>query len=213
MSSRAVLLSILFLRLTSVAERAPAPAAALQVQVYNYTDLSTEDLNQFVVRTQEILTRAGVSVEVDACPRGGTTPCESRRGSFRQVVIRVVAEGPPKNKSLRWQHLGQSIADRSGGAYATVYLKLAEEEAAEAELPRILVLSYAATHEVGHLLLGNDSHASEGLMKARWIDKDFQAMAQNRFHFSTGQSQELHRRFGAGRTEEIGADNLIAASH
>jgi len=51
-------------------------------------------------------------------------------------------------------------------------------------------------------------------MKARhWEIDDFQAMAQNRFHFSPEQIQELKRRYGTGRSAEIGADTSIAAGH
>jgi hypothetical protein len=201
------------LALAGDAKGLSAQAAALQVQVYDYTGLRPAALHALIRGTQEILTGAGISVEVDACPRGVSIPCESRRGSFRQVVIRVVAEAPRNNREARWQHLGQSIATHDGGTYASVFLNLAEEEAAETNLPRILILSYAAAHEVGHLLLGDEAHTPQGLMKADWEAEDFQAMAQNRFHFSAEQTRELKRRYGAGRSAGVGADTSIAASH
>jgi hypothetical protein len=210
MANRGCYLLLLFLTLFSNAKSVSAQAAALQVQVYDYTGLSPAALHEFVTRTQEILTGAGISVGVDACPRGVSTSCESRRGSFRQVVIRVVAGAPRNSNQDRWQHLGQSIAARDGGTYASVYLKLAEEEAAETNLPRILVLAYAAAHEVGHLLLGDEAHTPQGLMKASWEPADFQAMAQNRLHFSAEQTRELKRSYGAGRSPGVGADTSIA---
>jgi hypothetical protein len=160
MSNRGCYLLLLFLALTGEPKSVSAQAAALQVQVYDYTGLSSGTLHQFITRTQEILTSAGISVEVDACARGVSTACESRRGSFRQVVIRVVPGAPRKSNDPRWQHLGQSIATHDGGTYASVFLKLAEEKAAETNLPRVLVLSYAAAHEVGHLLLGDEAHSA-----------------------------------------------------
>ena len=74
----------------------------------------------------------------------------------------------------------------------------------------MLVLSYAAAHEVGHLLLGDDAHTPQGLMKADWESDDFRAMAQNRFRFSPEQTRELKRRYGAGRPVGSGADTSIA---
>ncbi len=211
MANRGCYLLLLFLALSSDAKSVSAQTAALQVQVYDYTGLSPAALHEFITRTQEILTGAGISVEVDACARGVATSCESRRGSFRQVVIRVVTGALKDSNQHRWQHLAQSIATHDGGTYASVYLKLAEEEAAETNLPRILVLSYAAAHEVGHLLLGDDAHTPQGLMKADWENEDFRAMAQNRFHFSAEQARELKRRYGAGRSAGTGADTSIAA--
>jgi hypothetical protein len=210
MSTRGCYLLLLFLALTGEPMSVSAQAAALQVQVYDYTGLSPGALRQFITRTQEILTSAGISVEVDACARGVSTACESRRGSFRQVVIRVVPGAPRKSNDPRWQHLGQSIATHDGGTYASVFLKLAEEKAAETNLPRMLVLSYAAAHEVGHLLLGDEAHTPQGLMKADWETGDFQAMAQNRFRFSPEQTRELKRRYGAGRPVGVGGDTSIA---
>jgi hypothetical protein len=196
MSNRGCFVLLFFLAFASDAKSVSAQAAALQVQVYDYAGLSAAALHEFTTRAQEILTGAGISVEVDVCARGVSTPCESRRGSSRQVVIRVVARAPKNNKNVRLQHLGQSIAGRDGGTYASVFLNLAEDEAAETNLPRILVLAYAAAHEVGHLLLGDQAHTPQGLMKARWDSNDFQAMTQNRFHFSPEQTRELTSRYG-----------------
>jgi hypothetical protein len=204
---------LLFLVLASDAKSLSAPPAALQVQVYDYTGLRPAAFRELTRQTQEILTGAGLSVEVDACTREISTPCEGRRGSFRQVVVRLVAGTARNSNRGRWQHLGQSIATRDGGTYATVFSELAEEKAAEANLPRILVLSYAVAHEVGHLLLGNDAHTPQGLMKAEWEPDDFRAMAQNRFHFSEEQVRDLKSRYGAGRSAGTGADTSIAARH
>jgi hypothetical protein len=204
---------LLFLVLSCDVKSLLAIPAALQVQVYDYTGLPPAALRELTRQTQEILTGAGLSVEVDACARGVSTPCEGRRGSFRQVVVRVVAGAPRNSNRDRWQHLGQSIATRDGGTYATVFSELAEEKAAETNLPRILVLSYAAAHEVGHLLLGDGAHTPQGLMKAEWEPDDFRAMAQNRFHFSAEQVRDLKSRYGAGRWAGIGADTSIAARH
>ena len=211
MSNRGCYLLLLFLALVSDANGLSAPAAALQVQVYDYTGLRPVALHAFITQTQEILSGAGISVEVDACPRGVSALCESRRGSLRQVVIRVVARAPRNSNQFRRQHLGQSIATHDGGTYASVFLELAEEEATETNLPRILILSYAAAHEVGHLLLGDEAHTPQGLMKADWETDDFRAMAQNRFHFIPEQARELNRRYGAGRPAGTGADTSIAA--
>jgi hypothetical protein len=211
MSNRGCYLLLLFLVLANDAKGVSAQTAALQVQVYDYTGLKPAALQAFTTRTQEILTAAGISVEVDACPRRGSTSCESRRGSLRQVVIRIVGDPPGNNKQARWQHLGQSIATRDGGTYASVFLHLAEEEAAQTNLPRILILSYAAAHEVGHLLLGDQAHTPQGLMKADWEADDFRSMAQNRFYFSREQTRELNRRYGAGRPAGIAGDTSIAA--
>jgi hypothetical protein len=88
------------------------------------------------------------------------------------------------------------MAGHDGGVYASIFLELAQEEASEANLPPVLVLAYAAAHEVGHLLLGDQTHTARGLMRPRWDTDDFQAMAQNRFCFVPAQIRELRERYG-----------------
>jgi hypothetical protein len=211
MSNRGCLLLLLFLALAGNAKKVSAQTAALQVQVYDYAGLSPAVFHDMAARTQEILTDSGLAVEVDACARGTRTPCESHRGSTRQVVIRVVPGAGMKTNNARWQQLGMSVANHDGGTYASVFLGTAEERASEANVPRVVVLAYAAAHEVGHLLLGDQAHTPKGLMKATWSLDDFQAMAQNRFHFCPEQTRELTNRYGTGREAEVGVESAAAS--
>jgi len=211
MKNRGCVFLLLLLTLAGNANTASAQTSALQVQVYDYTGLNPAALREFVARTQEILSASGISLEVDACARSGA-PCESHSGSSRQVLIRVVADTGKIMKNARWEKLGMSIADHDGGTYGTVFLKPVEEKASDANLPRIVVLAYAAAHEVGHLLLG-EAHSPQGLMKATWSANDFVAMSQNDLHFSPEQARELSSRYGTPRQAEAGADTSVAVSH
>ncbi len=201
---------LLLLTLAGNAKTVSAQTSALQVQVYDYTGLNPAALHELVARTQEILASSGISLEVDLCARGGA-PCESHTGSSRQVVLRVVADICKNMKNARLETLGLSVADHDGGTYASVFLKPAEGKASDANLPRIVVLAYAAAHEVGHLLLG-EAHCPQGLMKATWDTNDFQAMAQNVFHFSPEEMRELTNRYGTAH-RAVGADSELAIRH
>jgi hypothetical protein len=70
----------------------------------------------------------------------------------------------------------------------------------------LIVLAHAAAHEIGHLLLGDEAHTPGGLMKALWNHNDFQAMNQNRFHFTSEQIPVLVGRYGVSRREDVAAD-------
>jgi hypothetical protein len=212
MSNRGSLLLFVILALAGNAKNVAGQTSVIQVQVYDYAGLNPAALHEFMARTREILIGSGVSVEVDACARAAA-PCESHIGSSRQVVIRVVADTGKNMKNVRLETLGLSVADHDGGTYASVFLKPAEEKASDANLPRIIVLAYAAAHEIGHLLLGDQAHAPRGLMKATWDPNDFQAMAQNRFHFSPEQTRELTIRYGTAHRAEAGADKELAVRH
>ena len=53
---------------------------------------------------------------------------------------------------------------------ASVYydyaMHLARSDSAEFEIPTIL--GYVIAHEVGHLLLGSNSHSGSGIMQGQW---------------------------------------------
>jgi hypothetical protein len=210
MKNRGCYLLFLLLTLAGYAGTVSAQTSALQVQVYDYTGLSPAAFHEFVARTQEILAGSGVSLQVDACASGRA--CESHSGSSRQIVIRVIADTRKGTKNVRLETLGQSVADHDGGTYATVFLRAAEEKASDANLPRIVVLAYAAAHEIGHLLLG-EAHSPQGLMKATWGAKDFLAMSQNDLHFSPEQARKLTSHYGTPRQAEVDADAELAVRH
>jgi hypothetical protein len=202
MSIRGCLFTRIFLALAGNAKYLSAQNAALQLQVYDYAGLNPAALHAFITHIKEILTNSGVDVEVNPCALAVSKSCESLNGSLKRVVIRVVPGSATNGKNSRWQPLGQSFADHNGGTYASIFLKLAEEKAREVNLSPIDVLSYATTHEVGHLLLGDQAHTVRGLMKEHWEADDFQAMADNRFYFIPEQARALRMRYGIARQAE-----------
>jgi hypothetical protein len=199
MSIRGCLFTLSFLALAGNAKYISAQNAALQVQVYDYAGLNAAALHEFTRHTKEILTNSGLAVEVDLCVGLVATSCERLNETSKSVVIRVVPGSATHVNNSRWQPLGQSIAGHDGGTYASIFLRQAEEKASEVNLSRIDVLSYAAAHEVGHLLLGDQAHTVRGVMKAHWEADDFQAMTQNRLYFIPEQARVLRMRYGIAR--------------
>lgn len=196
MSNRCCSTLILFLALAGNAETLSAQTSAVQVQVYDYADLNPGSLHKTLALTQEILAAAGLSVQVKLCRGAAAVPCESQTGSTRSLLIRVVAGGPKTNDSVLHPPLGQSMADREGGTYSSLFLERVQDAAAEANVPWDIVLAYAAAHEVGHLLLGSEAHTARGVMKAHWGREDYEAMNQHQFHFIDQQAHQLADRYG-----------------
>jgi hypothetical protein len=46
-------------------------------------------------------------------------------------------------------------------------------------------------HEIGHLLLGRDSHGSAGLMSARWTDAEQRLLVRGELNFTAADSARL----------------------
>ena len=196
MSNRSCSILFLFLALAGTAKTLTAQSSAVQVKVYDYADLKPESLHKVVALTQQILTGAGLSVQVELCRGSLAVSCEGQGGLIRNLVVRVVAGGSKTKDSVLRAPLGQSMADHQGGIYASIFMERIQDAAAEANVPSDTVLAYAVAHEVGHLLLGDNAHTPRGVMKGNWDRKDYEAMNQNQFHFIEGQAHQMASRFG-----------------
>jgi hypothetical protein len=177
-----------------------AQTPALRVQVYDYANLSAATLGHFISLTQGILSDTGISVQVNLCRGNGAMVCKSTVDTPRTLMITILAGDPTHTSNARRPALGQSSADRNGGTFASVFLAPIRDQAATADIPWAIVLSYATAHEIGHLLWGAQAHTSRGLMKATWDRNDYVTMYQKHCHFTHEQTALLARRYGSGST-------------
>jgi len=53
------------------------------------------------------------------------------------------------------------------------------------------LLGCVAAHEIGHLLLGSNSHAPLGIMRAHWQAKEIQQMSMGLLVFSPRQAAQM----------------------
>jgi hypothetical protein len=62
-----------------------------------------------------------------------------------------------------------------------------------------IILGHILAHEIGHVLLGTDTHATAGLMKPGWNSRDLGAMLSSRLEFSSLHSEMIRKNLIAGR--------------
>jgi hypothetical protein len=72
--------------------------------------------------------------------------------------------------------LGYSLVNTQAGEgkLATMFVDRVEWLAKQAGTDPAMLLGFAITHEIGHLLLGTNAHASSGLMRAVWSRRELQ---------------------------------------
>jgi hypothetical protein len=184
----------LILSLLLLANKLLAQNAAVEVQVYDDAGLQPSTLQRFVQDTQEMLSGTGISLKVVLCERTSAGFCESQDDRMK-LILRVVPGSAKKMNNTFYPPLGQSVADHIGGEYAWLFLQCVQDQASEANVPWLTVLDYAAVHEIGHLLLGDQAHTPRGIMKARWDRNDYMDMSQSRLHFSYEQIRQLRSRY------------------
>jgi hypothetical protein len=190
------------------AAAAPAPVApplSLTVSVFNDAGVAAPVLDAARERAILILERAGVTLNWMDCGEPGHRPvsagCDAI--SFPQhLSVRLV----PKATLAPEDTCGQSFLDAAGeGNYANVYIEPLAASSATKIVPTGELLGYVVVHELGHLLLGPNSHSHSGLMAAVWQPRELQGAALGSFYFTTSQAQRIraHYLLASARSQKI----------
>jgi hypothetical protein len=165
----------------------------LILSVFNDASVPAEILAHGEARAAHILAQAGIQVEWLNCAAGGShvpnqfeqpSPC-SRIGYPSHLSVRIVLAG----RSAREDIFGEAYTDSQGkGSYIKLYYAHLAEPNAHLPLGEGELLGYVIAHEVGHLLLGTDSHSHEGIMQGRWEDPQLREAGRGNLQFTPSQA-------------------------
>jgi len=161
-----------------IARESGVAQARVQVRVYDAGVMPAADQTVALRAAAGVLAAAGIDVAWLLCGNDTTgSPagaCELPPGQSELSVRLVRLAG---TASARGQlQLGYSLVDtRIGeGTLATVFVDRVHWLAAQAGADTAVLVGFAVAHEIGHLLLGANAHASSGLMRAVWSRGELQ---------------------------------------
>jgi len=175
----------------------PDSPVSIRLRVYNYAHLNAPLLNRAREVTTAILRESEVETTWVDCPltRGefeSYPACQTLPGTTDFIIKILTAEAANRFCTHR-EALGQALECARGQAGCSAYVfyrdvvKLAREgDAAEDQL-----LGHVLAHEIGHLLLGPNSHTPDGIMRAHWTERDLQTIARTYLVFSEQQSRRI----------------------
>ena len=159
---------------TSFAEARDDARPTLVVRTYEVTPVQTSSWSAAVGAAGTLLDHAGIHVEWVHCSsqRAGDSESGPARCTLpfarNEVVLRIVKQpmAGPRDQIL----LGDSMIDSSShsGVLATVYLERVAQLADDAHVSHAIVLARTMAHELGHLVLGTNTHSRHGLMRPAW---------------------------------------------
>jgi hypothetical protein len=180
----------------------PEEGTNVTVLVHNYAHLPEQILVEAQERASLIFRKAGVAIEWANCPLNDEDPalypkCPSVLDAT-QLFLRIL----PKVATQ---------VDTGGEAFvsariANIFWTRVEEQAQRVNVSVARFLAHTVAHELGHLLLGSNSHSRVGIMTARWDASTVTRIAQEGLYFNRQQSElirsERMKRFGRQRVIE-----------
>lgn len=158
-----------------------APEASLTVEIIDYARIAPRTLRQAEQVASGIFARAGVTLSWVDCAEGREPQldpdCRSPIGLDR-LGVRIVPRIPVVEGLTEDATLGYTIGD-----WTAISLEWAETASANGLGAVSDLLGSAIAHEIGHVLLGPNSHSVSGLMRPRWDTKQLQSAAQHALLF------------------------------
>jgi hypothetical protein len=127
-------------------------------------------------------------------------PSECATADFpRHLQLRIARHALNLNEFA----MGISYLSADGtGCYADLFYDRASLVHEISHIDMAILLGHGIAHELGHLLLGTNSHAPVGLMRARWQPTDLASASQGRLLFSSLESQEMRNKLSAWLAQE-----------
>ena len=170
----------------AAAREAKSPSPTVTLLVYNNAQAPAATLAQAELEVGRILGEAGVrALWLDCLDRHSAADPQglcSRAREPGDVVLRLLP-GPAPN-GFQDTLFGIAFLPTLASVYYEYAVRLAKSDK---EVPTILGCSIA--HEVGHLLLGPNSHSAGGIMRGEWGPKELQLALMGRLLFSSQQAK------------------------
>jgi hypothetical protein len=203
----------LILACSSVRSRvAAANSSPVTVSIHNDAGIPSGILLQAEAEASRVFQHAGIEIRWLNCPltaAGPENPAQCEVADFPQHLQLRIAK---HSLNLSEFTLGVSYLSSDGtGCYADLFYDRAERlhEISGASLASIL--GHAIAHELGHLLLGTNSHSPAGIMRARWQPADLASAGKGALLFSAIESRAMKNKLGAWQTQARDTSHIAAA--
>ena len=172
------------------------PQTRLTVRIYNYARVSEQTLDRAAKQAQRIYRQAGIDMVWTEC---GTTLEDASRHAG--------CPNSTKSSTVAVNILPRRMAERAGFAdtvfgaaipeagIAKIFFhrveKLARTSRRTVRVSVAVVLGHVMAHEVGHLLLGHNSHSLDGIMHVPWDQNQLVMALQGRLLFHPAEANQI----------------------
>lgn len=175
---------------------APLAGSQITIRIYDYAGIEPRLLQRARQQAAKILERAGVASRWEKCRTSlveaeQDASCAQRAGAAL-IQLRIFPGNMAKKIASAETQFGYSLPlDGDFGIIAGVYLDRTLNFARLMGLDAEVVLGYTMAHEIGHLLLGSHSHASQGIMRPTWGERDIHLAKTGVLGFTASQARRM----------------------
>jgi hypothetical protein len=164
-------------------------AQALQTATSSALQVSPATLDGAEREAARIIGKAGLRTDWLNCPVKSTLevaqdPCREPLQPM-DIVLRLIPE--PQINKYEDSVFGFVVVPILASVYVNYAVERAKRDNAEFEIP--MVLGNVIAHEIGHLLLGLNSHSASGIMQGRWQSHQARQAVTGNLLFTEKQGQ------------------------
>ncbi len=182
-------------------------ADAVTVYLYDYSGLSRETIARAEREASRIYRHSNLEVSWIRCPtpdgkETGLNPCRpaDQAPVISLSILPAGMEGRMRESAgLAGRGLVSGIAV---GGHAYVFQQRVVEACGNGKYPQDVVLGHLMAHELGHVLLGENSHSPLGLMSAKLSPRDLRLALDGMLFFDSNQAVRMKDRLSRQRVAE-----------
>jgi hypothetical protein len=165
----------------------------LTVRFYNFAKIESYTVERAQKRISAILGQAGVELNWIPCPRNASEiaefpACTPEIGPT-DLIFKLVPKFDMQKNGFKKSAFGLSF-----GRSIIISCERLEDVAKNGEQTCEKILGLTVAHEIGHALLGSNSHSPRGIMRPHWDPEDLQKESRQNSSFTEEQIQFIHQR-------------------
>ncbi len=165
----------------------------ITVHAYNYARIPAWRLARTQRRVADYFLGAGIQLQWADHPLTSTNEPDPTGPAWNpgDLVLKIVANYPKKDEGFR-----DSVFGFAAGIQVIIINERTEEIAGVTEVTYPEILAIVISHELGHVLLGPDSHSDTGIMRPRFQADDFRKAQCKTLAFTPQQAEQMRRSVG-----------------
>lgn len=211
-----VVLLVLLLPISSAAQEHPSGSLRLQIHFHNYADAPPWMLREAVSIARGAYRGANIEIDwLDCTPALPGLPAPSAchdQPRPTSLVVQLASNKMARQTSIAKRIFGYALPSLPGrfSTRASLFYERIQDYSEAHGLDSNVLLGMALAHEIGHLLLGRDSHDARGLMSCPWDKADIVNAARGRLAFTSRQTERIRASVFARAEAERAAEQVKA---